>query len=97
MILQKNYKGNEVKYIDVSADENAKKKMRDLSGNPTAVPPQIFNGDTYCGVSVLAFNTQQLICSAVMHVPVLTTWSQKYAILYVTRPGKTSLVRAFVY
>lgn len=53
MILQKNYKGNDVKYIDVSADEDAKKKMRDLSGNPSAVPPQIFNGDTYCGVSVL--------------------------------------------
>ena len=54
MILQKNYKGNEVKYIDVAADEDAKKKMRDLSGNPSAIPPQIFNGDTYCGVSVLS-------------------------------------------
>ena len=52
MILQKNYKGNEVKYIDVAASEDAKKKMRDLSGNQSAVPPQIFNGDTYCGVRV---------------------------------------------
>ena len=51
MILQKNYKGNEVKYIDVAASEDAKKKMRELSGNEKAVPPQIFNGDTYCGVS----------------------------------------------
>ena len=52
MILQKNYKGNEVKYIDVAASEDDKKKMRDLSGNPSAIPPQIFNGDTYCGVSL---------------------------------------------
>lgn len=51
MILQKNYKGNDVQYIDVAADEDAKKKMRDLIGDPSAVPPQIFNGDTYCGVS----------------------------------------------
>ena len=60
MILQKNYKGNEVKYIDVSADEDAKEKMRALSGNPTAVPPQIFNGDTYCGVSAkeIVFESQ---------------------------------------
>ena len=50
MILQKNYKGNEVQYVDVAASEDAKKKMRDLSGNQSAVPPQICNGDTYCGV-----------------------------------------------
>ena len=37
----------------MAADEDAKKKMRDLSGNPEAVPPQIFNGDTYCGVSII--------------------------------------------
>ena len=51
MILGKTYQGNEVKYIDVAADEDAKKKMRDIIGDEKAVPPQIFNGDTYCGVS----------------------------------------------
>lgn len=61
MILQKNYKGNEVKYIDVSADEDAKKKMRDLSGNQSAVPPQICNGDTYCGVSFVVVTCLLLI------------------------------------
>ncbi|XP_065907471.1 SH3 domain-binding glutamic acid-rich-like protein 3 [Dysidea avara] len=49
MILGKTYQGNEVKYIDVAADEDAKKKMRDIIGDEKAVPPQIFNGDTYCG------------------------------------------------
>ena len=44
-------KGYEVEYIDVAASEEAKKKMRDLSGNPKALPPQIFNEDQYCGVS----------------------------------------------
>ena len=44
-------KGYDVEYIDVAASEEAKQKMRDLSGNPKALPPQIFNGDQYCGVS----------------------------------------------
>ena len=52
MILSKSYKGNDVEYIDVAASEEAKQKMRELSGNPKALPPQIFNGDTYCGVSL---------------------------------------------
>ena len=52
MILSENYKGNDVEYIDVAASEETKQKMRELSGNPKALPPQIFNGDTYCGVSL---------------------------------------------
>ena len=44
-------KGYDVEYIDVAASEEDKKKMRDLSGNPKALPPQIFNDDQYCGVS----------------------------------------------
>ena len=52
MILSKNYKGNDVEYIDVAASEEAKQKMRELSGNPKALPPQIFNGDPYCEVSL---------------------------------------------
>ena len=40
----------EYQRIDVAADEDAKKRMRELSGNPTAIPPQLFNGGQYCGV-----------------------------------------------
>ena len=43
----------EVEYIDVAASDEAKKKMRDLSGNHKALPPQIFNNDQYCGVSMM--------------------------------------------
>ena len=42
----------EFELIDVAASDDAKEEMRRLSGNPTALPPQIFNGTTYCGVSV---------------------------------------------
>ena len=43
-------KGYDVEYIDVAASEEAKQRMRDLSGNPKALPPQIFNEEQYCGV-----------------------------------------------
>ena len=29
-----------------------KEKMRALVGNPSALPPQIANGDQYCGVRI---------------------------------------------
>uniref|UniRef100_A0A8C4YFX6 SH3 domain-binding glutamic acid-rich-like protein 3 n=1 Tax=Gopherus evgoodei TaxID=1825980 RepID=A0A8C4YFX6_9SAUR len=43
---------NKTKYelIDVSISEHLLQEMRAKAGNPTAVPPQIFNGDDYCGV-----------------------------------------------
>ncbi len=53
MILES--KGIKFQKIDVAADENAKIKMRELSGNPTAIPPQLFNGDTYCGVCLFLY------------------------------------------
>ena len=37
--------------IDISSDEDAKNRMRELSGDPKALSPQICNGDQYCGVS----------------------------------------------
>ncbi len=45
--------GKKIPYekVDVAADEKGKKQMRELMGDPKAVPPQLFNGDTYCGVS----------------------------------------------
>ncbi|XP_049914225.1 SH3 domain-binding glutamic acid-rich-like protein 3 [Epinephelus moara] len=36
-------------YVDIAADENQKAVMRKLAGNPKALPPQICNGDAYCG------------------------------------------------
>lgn len=38
--------------IDIAQDSADKEKMRKIAGNPTALAPQIANGDTYCGVSV---------------------------------------------
>ena len=35
--------------LDISADESLKAKMREISGNPQAVPPQLCNGNQYCG------------------------------------------------
>jgi hypothetical protein len=32
--------------------EGAKEKMRELIGDEKAIPPQLFNGNTYCGVSL---------------------------------------------
>ncbi|KAK1785440.1 hypothetical protein P4O66_018806 [Electrophorus voltai] len=35
--------------IDISVGGALRDEMRTKSGNPTAVPPQIFNEDQYCG------------------------------------------------
>ncbi|XP_020372956.2 SH3 domain-binding glutamic acid-rich-like protein 3 [Rhincodon typus] len=37
------------KLIDVSVSEEILEEMRNRTGNPTALPPQIFNDDFYCG------------------------------------------------
>lgn len=36
--------------IDISVGGELRDEMRSKAGNPTAVPPQLFNEDTYCGV-----------------------------------------------
>lgn len=36
---------------DITQDPSIKDEMRKLVGNPSAMPPQVFSGDTYCGVS----------------------------------------------
>lgn len=41
----------EYEKLDIAASEDFKKKMRDLIGDPKALPPQLFNEDQYCGVS----------------------------------------------
>ncbi|XP_052328127.1 SH3 domain-binding glutamic acid-rich-like protein 3 isoform X1 [Oncorhynchus keta] len=38
--------------IDISVGGEVRDEMRSKAGNPTAVPPQIFNEDQYCGVRI---------------------------------------------
>uniref|UniRef100_A0A670YD54 SH3 domain binding glutamate rich protein like 3 n=1 Tax=Pseudonaja textilis TaxID=8673 RepID=A0A670YD54_PSETE len=47
--------GNRLKYqlVDVSLSDSLLQEMRDKVGKADAVPPQIFNGDEYCGVRKL--------------------------------------------
>ncbi|XP_035000053.1 SH3 domain-binding glutamic acid-rich-like protein 3 [Hippoglossus stenolepis] len=35
--------------VDISQKEENKVEMRRIAGNPVALPPQICNGDIYCG------------------------------------------------
>lgn len=36
--------------VDISVGVQVRDEMRNKAGNPTAVPPQLFNEDQYCGV-----------------------------------------------
>ncbi|KAJ8008695.1 hypothetical protein DPEC_G00081080 [Dallia pectoralis] len=40
-----------IKYqaVDITQGPQVKEEMRKKIGNPTALPPQIVNGDKYCG------------------------------------------------
>lgn len=38
--------------VDISQNEEDKDFMRKMAGNPKALPPQVCNGDVYCGVSL---------------------------------------------
>ena len=44
-------------YVDVSASHDALEKMRELTNDAHALPPQIVNGDDYCGVSLISVRT----------------------------------------
>lgn len=41
--------------IDISVGGEVRTEMRSKAGNPTAVPPQLFNEDQYCGVRTCAW------------------------------------------
>ena len=43
----------EFEEVDISSSEDDKARMRDICKDPKALPPQITNGDQYCGVSYL--------------------------------------------
>uniref|UniRef100_A0A663LRB2 SH3 domain-binding glutamic acid-rich-like protein 3 n=1 Tax=Athene cunicularia TaxID=194338 RepID=A0A663LRB2_ATHCN len=47
--------GKNIKYelVDISQDNALREEMRAKAGNPKAIPPQIVNGDHYCGVRAL--------------------------------------------
>ncbi|XP_016368576.1 SH3 domain-binding glutamic acid-rich-like protein 3 [Sinocyclocheilus rhinocerous] len=44
-----------IKYfaVDIAGSGDLKEEMRKKVGNPSAMPPQVFNGDKYCGVSLI--------------------------------------------
>ncbi|XP_069751551.1 SH3 domain-binding glutamic acid-rich-like protein 3 isoform X2 [Narcine bancroftii] len=42
-------KGIKYELIDIAQSNASKEEMRSKSGNPNALPPQIFNGDQHCG------------------------------------------------
>ncbi|XP_062889807.1 LOW QUALITY PROTEIN: SH3 domain-binding glutamic acid-rich-like protein 3 [Mobula hypostoma] len=42
-------KGIKYEMIDIAQNNALKEEMRSKSGNPSALPPQIFNGDQHCG------------------------------------------------
>uniref|UniRef100_A0A3P8W8P3 SH3 domain-binding glutamic acid-rich-like protein 3 n=1 Tax=Cynoglossus semilaevis TaxID=244447 RepID=A0A3P8W8P3_CYNSE len=37
------------KAVDISQNSDDKDQMREIAGNPTALAPQICNGEVYCG------------------------------------------------
>ncbi|KAM9421497.1 SH3 domain-binding glutamic acid-rich-like protein 3 [Salvelinus alpinus] len=40
-----------IKYqaVDITQGSEVKEEMRKKTGNPTSLPPQVFNKDVYCG------------------------------------------------
>lgn len=55
--------GKKIPYeeIDLSKNQEVREEMRALAGIPDLLPPQIFNGNTYCGVRVIAVRTRVLV------------------------------------
>jgi len=41
------------KAVDIAQNSDDKDLMRQKAGDPTALPPQLCNGDVYCGVSFM--------------------------------------------
>ena len=54
MKIENVLKANDIQFelIDICTDTSLRGEMREKMGDPTAIPPQIFNGDNYCGVSI---------------------------------------------
>ncbi|XP_041453172.1 SH3 domain-binding glutamic acid-rich-like protein 3 [Lytechinus variegatus] len=43
------FKKIDYEVVDISVQEGAREEMGILAGNPDVRPPQLCNGDTYCG------------------------------------------------
>lgn len=59
--------GKHIRYeaVDIAQDEGAKLSMRKIVNDSKALPPQICNGEIYCGVSWTQCQRQmskQLLC-----------------------------------
>lgn len=52
--------------VDISVGSEVRDEMRSKAGDPTAVPPQLFNEDQYCGVRKTNFHQMKQCCSS-MH------------------------------
>lgn len=39
----------EFEFVDISVSSEKKDKMREIAGDSSALPPQIANGEQYCG------------------------------------------------
>lgn len=55
--------GKRIQYqlVDISQDNALRDEMRALAGNPKATPPQIVNGDQYCGVWALGLAVERVL------------------------------------
>lgn len=62
--------------VDISVGSEVRDEMRSKAGDPTAVPPQLFNEDKYCGVreNKHAPNETVLFQYALCRFPVLLSW-----------------------
>uniref|UniRef100_A0A8V5HCG2 SH3 domain-binding glutamic acid-rich-like protein 3 n=1 Tax=Melopsittacus undulatus TaxID=13146 RepID=A0A8V5HCG2_MELUD len=68
--------GKNIKYelVDISQDNALREEMRAKAGNPKAIPPQIVNGDHYCGGSWagglgVLVGSGAVLCGAVLMSP----------------------------
>jgi len=39
----------QLELVDIALDSSARDRMREIAANKTALPPQLANGDVYCG------------------------------------------------
>ena len=42
--------------VDIAGNEEAKKVMRDIMGDPKGLPPQLTKGDVHLGVSFIFYS-----------------------------------------
>lgn len=47
--------------VDISQNPKDKDFMREMAGDSKALPPQICNGDVYCGVSLTQYPAKVII------------------------------------